>query len=270
MAKFHRSSFLLFILAICASTNSFSQNKDLAAQEDKLAKIYSKMLSFHHVNGDSVDFYSLKFEKEIKAFVKKNPGTLNYRFKKLDEDSGFCSIQTSADRKFRIYSWNTWMGGSMHIYKEFYQWKGNDKVFVKTPQYMESSDEGCICYDLYTVFIKNRMYYLASKLSVASGSNRGYSISAYRIDGDKLLDSVKLFKTKTEMLNTIDVYVDLSKVVEPNVREEFISYDPRLKIVYIPLVNEKDELTNKNLLYQLKGRYFEYIGVEPGRPGSSK
>jgi hypothetical protein len=269
MTTFLRTSFI-FILSICISANTYSQNKKFAAQEDKLAKIYSKMLSFYQKNGDSVDFYSLKFEKEIKTFVQKNPETLNYRFKKLDEDSGFCSIQTSADRKFRIYSWNSWMGGSMRIYKEFYQWKGNGKVFVKTPQYMEGSDEGCICYDLYTVFVKNRMYYLASKLSVASGRDRVYSVSAYRIDGDKLLDSVKLFKTKTEMLNTIDVYVDLGKVVEPIEREEFISYDPGKKIVSIPLVNEKDELTNKNLLYQLKGRYFEYIGVEVARQSATK
>jgi thiamine pyrophosphokinase len=161
------------------------------------------------------------------------------------------------------------MGGSMRIYKEFYQWKGNGKVFVKTPKYMEDS-EGCVCYDMYTVFIRNRAYYLASKLSVASGSERVYTISAYRIDGDKLLDSVKLFKTKTESLNTIDVYVDLSKVVEPIDREEFISYDPGLKIISIPLVNEKDELTNKNLLYQLKGRYFEYIGIEQDKRNSTR
>lgn len=247
------------------------QTKKLAAQEDKLAKTYSKMLSFHYVNGDSVDFYSLKFEREFKVFVQKNPGTLNYRFKKLDEDSGFCSIQTSADNKFRIYSWNTWMGGSMKIYKEFYQWKGNGKVYVKTPQYMDGNDEGCLCYDMYTVNINNKVYYLASKLTVASGKDRAYSISAYQIDGDKLLDSIKLFKTKTELLNTIDVSVDMGNVVEPYKREdEFISYDPRAKIVYVPFVNEKNVLTNKNLLYQLKGRYFEYVGVETGRRKSTK
>lgn len=229
-------------------------------------KMYSKMLSFQHVNGDSLDFYSLKFEKEIKDFVQKNPGTLNYRFKKLDKDSGFCSIQTSADGRVRIYSWNTWMGGSMRIYKEFYQWKGNDNVFVKTPQYLDGNDDGSACYDLYSVLVKNRVYYLACKLTVSSGRDRGYSISAYRIDGDKLLDSVKLFKSKTELLNTIDVFVDLGNIVEPYKRDgEFITYDPRLKIVYVPLVNEKNELTNKNLLYQLNGHYFEYMGVGPAR-----
>lgn len=266
MTMSFRSSFF-FIFIVCAGTNAFSQNKELAAQEDKLATIYSKMLS----NRDSVDFYSLKFEKELKAFVQKNPGTLNYRFKQLAEDSGFCSIKTSADSKFRIYSWNTWMGGSMRIYKEFYQWKGNGKVLVKTPQYMDGGDEGCSCYDLHTVLIKNQVYYLASKLTVASGRDRAYYISAYRIDGDKLLDSVKLFKTKTELLNTIDVGVDLGNIVEPYERDdEFISYDPKTKIVYVPLVNDKNELTSKNLLYQLKGRYFEYIGVEPDKRSSTK
>jgi hypothetical protein len=268
MSTLLRLSFFLQLL--CTSTGSFSQTKSLAVQEDKIAKVYSKMLSFLHVNYDSLEFYSLKFEKDLKAFIQNNPGTLNYRFKKLADDSSFCSIETSGDGKFRIYSWNTWMGGTMRYYKELYQWKGNGKVFMTTPMYMEDSDGGCMCYDVYTVLINNKAYYLAVKNSVASGRDRVYSISAYRIDGDKLLDSVKLFKTKTEILNTIDVYVDLYKVVGPGERDEFISYDPRLKIVYIPFVNEKNELTNKNLLYQLKGRYFEYIGVETGRRNSTK
>jgi hypothetical protein len=33
---------------------------------------------------------------------------------------------------------------------------------------------------------------------------------------------------------------------------------------------DNDKVTNKNLLYQLKGRYFEYIGVETGRRNSMK
>lgn len=147
------------------------------------------------------------------------------------------------------------MGGSMRIYKELYQWKGNDKVFVKTPKYMDGNDEGCLCYDMYTVLIKDQTYYLAGKLTVASGRDRAYSISAYRIDGEKLLDSVKRFKTKTELLNTIDVVVDLGNIIEPYERDdEFISYDPKTKIVYVPLINGKSQLTSKDLLYQLKGR----------------
>jgi len=249
-----------------------AQNKKLAAQEDKLAKLYSRLMSFIHAPNDSVEVYSEKFEKELKDFLQRNPGTLNYLFKKLDRDSGFCSIQTSADGKFRIYSWDTWTGGSLHYYKEVYQWRGANNVFLRVPRYEGGTDgDGLICSNMFTVIINKKAYYLAVKNSVTSNSDRGYSISAYRIDGDKLLDSVKLFKTKTEMLNTIDVSVDLSKIVEPYERDdEFISYDPRLKIVYIPFVNEKNELTNKNLLYQLKGRYFEYIGIETGRRRSTR
>jgi hypothetical protein len=268
---FFRVCFFL-VLLICGGTNAFSQSKKFAAQEDKLAKIYSKMLSFLHVSYDSIEFYSLKFEKDFKTFIQSNPGTLNYRFKKLANDSSFCSFETSDDGKFRIYSWDTWTGGSMHYYRELYQWKGDRTIFMRMPGYDGAIEgEGFLCSDMFTVSINNKAYYLAVKNSVASGRDRVYSISAYCIDGDKLLDSVKLFKTKTEILNTIDVYVDLGKVIEPYERgDEFISYDPRLKIVYIPLVNEKDELTNKNLLYQLKGRYFEYIGVETGRRNSKK
>lgn len=267
MATILRLSFF-FILAICINSNAFPQYRKFAAQEAKLAKIYSKMLSFHHVNGDSIEFYSQKFERELKSFLQNSPGTLNYPFKKLNDDSSFCSIETSGDGKFRIYSWDDWTGGSMRYYKELYQWKGSRNVFMRIPRYEGGSEgDGFLCSDIFTVLIDKKAYYLAVKNSVASGRDRVYSISAYRIDGDKLLDSVKLFKTKTEMLNTIDVYVDLGKPYE---RDDFISYDPRLKIVYIPCVNGENALTNKNLLYQLKGRYFTYIGVETGKRRSTK
>jgi hypothetical protein len=120
----------VFILTILTNANTFSQDKKFAAQEDKLATLYSKMASFYNEDLDSLELYSKKFEKDFKRFIKSNPGTMKYDFKKLSKDDNICLIQTSSDGNFRIYSWDTENPGPVHYYKSIYQWKGNGRVFT--------------------------------------------------------------------------------------------------------------------------------------------
>ena len=92
------------------------------------------------------------------------------------------------------------------------------------------------------------------------------SITVYSIEGNKLTDTARLFKTKTKKLNSIDVSFDFFSVVDrPERPLELISYDDKLNIIYIPVVNDKDQVTKKNILYQLKDGYFEFIGIETGK-----
>jgi len=92
------------------------------------------------------------------------------------------------------------------------------------------------------------------------------SISAYSIEGNKLVDTVKVFKTKTKKLNRIDIEFDFFSVVNrPERPLELITYDDKQEIIYIPVIGDKGQVTKKNLLYQLKGSYFEFIGIETGK-----
>ncbi|MCS3797275.1 hypothetical protein [Niastella sp. OAS944] len=247
------------MLTFLANQNAFSQNKSLATEEDKLAKLYSKMLSFTHVSYDSIEGYSNKFEKEFTRFIQNNPGTLKYPFEKFS-DSSICAVETSSDGNFRIYTWDTWVGGTQHFYKAIYQWKANGKVFTKVPA-IEDGDGGEDCSAMYTVTINNKPYYLAVMNSIGSTMYGGQSVSAFTIDGNKLNDTVKLFKTRTAKLNRIHIGFEFASIED---QRELIVYDSKLKIVYIPLVDEHQKVTKKNLLYQLKGHYFIYIGVETG------
>jgi hypothetical protein len=262
MTTFHKFSFF-FILAICTGTNAFSQTKNFTIEEEKLAKLIAKVESFINGSYDSITLYSKKFENELTRFIQNNPGTLRYPFKKLKE-SNSCEVETSSDGNFRIYTWDTWMGGTMHFYHEILQWKANGKVFTKVPIY-EIDDAGSFCSAMYTVQVNNTPVYLAVKDGTYSTKDAMQSVTAFRING-KLLDSVKLFKTKNEKLNTIKVYYDFFSVVNrPERPLKLITYDDKLRQLYIPLVGDKDQVTKKNLVYQLKGRYFEYAGVEPDR-----
>lgn len=257
----HKIFFFISILTLLNSVNAFSQTKDLAVQEEKLADLYHTMVSFFYTDKDSLELYATKFEKEFKGFIKSNPGTMQYDFKKLSEEENICQIQTSSDGNLRIYNWDTENAGPVHYHKSIYQWRSNGKVFTNIGDVNEDIDGGDVCANLYTVMIDKKVHYLVIKRSEGSGRDQGESISAYRIDGEKLIDTVKVFKTKTETLNSIIVNTDNFNVVDDYNQDEGITYDAQRKIVSIPLVNENNARTNNYLLYKLKGRYFEYVGT---------
>ena len=263
MTTFRKIICLLFVLTFLTCDKAFTQTNVIALQENKLTELYSKLTSFIQKDNDSVGLYSERFKKEFTSFIKNNPATLNYPFKKI-VDSNFCDIKTSGDGNFRIYSWDTWTGGTMHIFKEIYQWKSNGKIFTKVPT-DKNGDAGSFCSKIFTVNINNKPYYLAVTNAIFSTKDAMQSISAYTIDGNKLVDTVKLFKTKTKKLNSIHVEFDFFSVVDrPGRPLELITYDHKQKIIYIPVVDGKEQVTKKNILYQLKDRYFEFIGIETG------
>ena len=86
---------ICFSLVVILLTNkkSTAQTVNFSAQEDKFIKLYSKLESFARGDVDSLNLYSEKFETEFTGFIKNNPATLNYPFKKLS-DSIFSGVKT--------------------------------------------------------------------------------------------------------------------------------------------------------------------------------
>ncbi|HEX6429820.1 MAG TPA: hypothetical protein VF008_19135 [Niastella sp.] len=263
MTLFRRLTCSLFVLTMLTCDKAFTQTKDLTVQENKFSKLYSTLTSFMPADDDSISYYSDKFEKEFTNFIKSNSNTLNYPFKKLI-DSNFCYIRTSGDGNFRIYSWDTQTGGTMHFFKAICQWKSNGKIFTNVPMY-EEGVAGSFCSKIFTVNISDKPYYLAVTNAILSSKDAMQSISVYSIEGKNLVDTVKLFKTKTKKLNSINVEFDFFSVVDrPERPLELITYDDKQKIIYIPVVDGKGQVTKKNILYQLKDSYLEFIGIETG------
>jgi hypothetical protein len=119
---------------------------------------------------------------------------------------------------------------------------------------------------MYTVSINQKNYYLPISNGIYSNRDVAQAISAFTIDNGKLNDSVKLFKTRTEKLNSIRVEYNFFSVVDrPERPVELISYDEKRKIVYVAVVDDQGTVSKRNLLYQLKGNYFDYIGIETGK-----
>jgi hypothetical protein len=263
MTPFRKLVFIFLFLTTFFYQNGFTQSKDFASKEKSFANLYSKLLSYVQVDEDSTFLYSDNFSEEFKNFIKSNPITITYPFKKLI-DSNYCQIRTSSDGNFRIYSWDTWTGGSMHEFNEIYQWRANGNVFAKVATHSKNNP-GSFCSKIFTVSINGKTNYLAVTNAIYLTKDARQSISAFAVENNKLMDTVKLFRTKTKRLNRIDVGFDFFSVVDrPERPLELITYDDKLKIIYVPVVSDEGQVTKRNILYQLKDKQFEFLGIETG------
>jgi hypothetical protein len=150
---------IIFILTILGFGNATAQAKDFTLQENQLTKLYSDLLQNLHPNPDKAVSHSEKFSSRFTGFIKSNPRALGFPFRKL-VDSNYVQIKTSIDGNFRIYSWDTWTGGTMHDFKTIYQWRANGKVFTKVPG-AGKDDPGSFVSQIFTVVIHSRPHYLA-------------------------------------------------------------------------------------------------------------
>ncbi len=244
-------------------TNTFSQINNIVSKENDLIQLYTKIGSFRGIEYDSLSYYSDKFSNDFIQFISKHPTTFRYPFKALT-DSNICDIITSADGKLRIYSWDTQAGGTAFICRDIYQWESEGKVYIKVPE--EGGEENTIGgfgSRIFTVKIHKVIYYLVASNQVYSHRENMQSISAYRIEGDKLIDTVNIFKNKKSKFNRIDVNFDFFSVSgRPERPVELITFDSKQNIIQIPVVTETGEVTDKDILYKLNGSYFEKIGIK--------
>jgi hypothetical protein len=261
---FLRKFFIAFILTACAS-NIFAQSTTLKKIENDLVRTYSKIFPFYYGNHDSLDFYSSLFSEKIRKYIDENPTTLNYSFQKL-EDSNVCTIATSGDGLFRIYSWDTWEGGTMHDFGNIYQYNANGKIHSK---YFTDDDTANLedvpsipfYSKIFTLKANDHTYYLGINNSIFSTRDVGQGIKIFTIEKDTLNDNVKLIKTASGLTNEIDVDFDFFTVIDrTNERPiTIIKYDPATKIIYIPIVYEDGKVSHRFILYQFNGQYFERV-----------
>lgn len=239
-------------------SNSIAQTNSLSKVDKELATLYSNVFPFYNNNNDSLNYYSTLFTSKFSNFIKNNPSTLNYQFKSLT-DSNACNIVTSSDGLFRIYSWNTWLGGTMRDFNNIFQFKSNNKV--RTVNLYDNKDDfGTYFKDIFTLKANGKTYYLTVSSGSESTKEAYETISIYTISKDTLNDKVKLIKTKTGLNNSISFEYDFFSVADrPERPIRLIKYNTQNKIIYIPIILENGKVTDRYILYQFNGQYFEKV-----------
>ncbi len=248
---------ILFVFAFSAfaQSNAKIEQELVAAIND--VKKYSNY-------GENYDDEKLSKANEVfEALLLKYtkiPATLSYKFSELDK---LMFNAASDDGKFRIYSWDTESGGTMHDFSRVYQYQGADgKVYSKTEEVTEEGGVGSFVTDIFSVDSKSGKIYIVCATFIASTKDMSQSANLYKITGNKLIDKVKLIKTKSGLTDSLSFSYDFFSVVDrPERPLRLILYDKTTKRLKIPLViNDKEfptgRVTNKFITYGFNGTDF--------------
>ena len=251
------------------TTNSSTENNktvektdavDLSAEETKLLKIHNDISNaMGNMRNDSLlALSSQQFTDSLTYLIKNNNSTLNYPFEKLQKENAL-KMATSADKKLRVYSWDNNSGGTMRFFNQIYQFDANGNITVNAS--FASNDSQAYFSKIYTVQNKNNeSIYLVISNSILSSKYSVQHTNAYKI-GTENLQSVAVFKTKTNTLDKISVEYDFFSVVDrPERPVELITLENN--ILKIALVDDKQNVTSKNLIYEWNGDVFVYKGVK--------
>jgi hypothetical protein len=107
---------------------------------------------------DSLSKANDVFGNKLKRYAETYPASISLPFNSLQKAR--LDIFTSADGLFRIYSWDTWMGGTMHIFANVLQYKVGNKTKASLLKDLHDADGGAPFYsNLYTFRTGGAIYY---------------------------------------------------------------------------------------------------------------
>jgi hypothetical protein len=175
-------------------------------------------------------------------------------------------VTTSKDGRLRAYSWDYETGGTMHDYGTVYQFLGKSgrAQTWSGPQSddIEEYGAGSFVHDIFQVESKSGPIYLEVSTFIGSTSLAGQTITAARIDGEKLNMDAKLIRTQSGLNNSISFGYDFFSVVDHKERPvKLFFYDPAKSEFRFPVVIEDEEtrmgrVTDKIIRYRFDGKYF--------------
>src|SRR5215467_4758827 len=197
MVSILRMRIFLSIILVFSATLVFAQ--DLQSIEAKLHDAFSKIEYHQHSDHEKGSLIKANesFEKMLLEYTSANPETINYDFKELV--AAGLTIATSEDSLFRIYSWDTKTGGSMHYFANVFQLKNGKKTFSK--RYLKETeddrpDPGCFYFQINDIKIGKRKYYLAQSQAILATTIFTYTIKTFSINGSRLNDETRIIKTR--------------------------------------------------------------------------
>ena len=240
-------------------TQKSVDSTNLIKEEKNLLKIHNAILeTFANNRNDSlIALNSRKFTDSITHLIQKNANTFHYPFELLQKENAL-NLITSPDKKLRVYSWDNHLGGTMRFFNQIFQFQSNNQI--ATEIHLAEQDPQAFFSKIYEAKNDKETFYLVISNSILWSSYHVQHINAYKIADNKLQD-VSIFKTKKELLSSISVEFDFVSVVERSERPvELIKFEGN--ILKIALVDNNQNVTNKNLIYEWNGNLFTYIGVK--------
>lgn len=250
--------FLSVILVVA----QISEAQNLKTIEDNLLIQYKKIVYWSNYRMkedekisvlDSLFSANSTFEQMLLNYTSQYPSTIKYNFQVL-KDEGI-SVASSKDGFFRIYSWDTWEGGTMHMFRNVYQYKVGEKVLSKVIKdtTIEGGMPGSWYSSIYTLKAGKKTIYIGINHSTYSTMDHADRVKLFSIENENLNDTVHLIKTKTGIRNELGYNYNLFS----NDKNRTIYFDAKANAINIPVVSVNGKMTDKYIIYKFKGIYFE-------------
>ncbi|MBS1533222.1 MAG: hypothetical protein JSU01_23180 [Bacteroidetes bacterium] len=225
--------------------------------EADLLKSFKKIDYCRDKKCDSLETANDVFAKKLKFYTEKSPFTITYPFNSLKKD--YLDISTSSDGLFRIYSWDTWTGGTMHFFESVMQYKSGTgfKAIIDTPK--TEGDNRPDYQRMFTFKANGKAYYICTYLYVGSTKDVSEGIHLFTIENEKLTDA-KILKTHSGLNSDITYYYDFGSVVNIEYEKRpHPRFDNLTNTIYLPMVDGNQQMTKKFILYKFTGQYFERV-----------
>lgn len=242
----------LILLAVCISERWTAQ-RNLDNQEQKITAVYARLQrNGQDGKADSTLYYTRLFTRNFSKLIKDHPMTMKYPFDMIKEKN-YLQIATSGDGNLRLYSWDTWTGGSMHRYSTLYQWRSGSKVMSKLSDAVNEKDPGSFVSDIHSLRHNNKTYYLVITNAVFSGRDARQSITAYTINKGTLIPAAGFFVTGNKQSDKIDLDFDFFSVIDrPERPLKLINFNTEKQVLNIPITDKDDRITNHYKQYTFK------------------
>jgi len=207
---------------------------------------------------DSIKQANTTFRNSLLAYTAAARSTFTYDFKEL-EKLGLV-ITTADDGLFRIYSWDTGMGGGEHHYDAVFQYRIEADVFSR-PASHEAGETGKWYSNIYTLKTDTKTYYIGLFHEMFSTTNLYQGVKFFCIQNKEINESVRLIKaTSGSTANEIGFAYNFLSVASRSERPvKLIYYDTDDDRLHVTVVKNDGTVTKEIITYQFTGKYFEQI-----------
>ncbi|TGE28175.1 hypothetical protein [Hymenobacter metallicola] len=257
----------LLLLAVLLLLPTCLYSQDLPAIERELVREarrisywaeYDDSTGTAHVE-DSLARANSRFMRRLLHYTATEPASLTYAFAALRREH--ITITTSADGRFRIYSWDSQEGGTMRFFNNVFQFRAGAKVAARSlTGTRPDNDAGKLYFDIFQVQKGSQTYYLAYGQGIYSSHDSYQHVKAFAVEGGQLNPEAKLIQTGSGLRNTLGFAFDFFSVVDrPERPVRLITYDPKAQVLAIPVVWADGKVTDKRIRYGFNGAVFAKV-----------
>jgi len=247
---------LLLICVLLQGLNALAQTPD--SIEADLIRTYRAMLNSqnsYNCNDCSKNLPGLNqvFREKLINYTTKLPFTMEYPFDSFKKERRI-TIASSADKTFRVYSWDTAMGLTGITYNSLIQYKVDGRYYTKLLEYGEDLDLSQYYDEIYTIKANGSTYCIGLFNGAMSSRFRFTGVKVFVLENTNL-NEARVIKTPDKITDEIWISFDCYSCSK-SLGSPIAKFDPINKQLTLPVVDSENKLKKKKTIYSFNGQYF--------------